>query len=131
MGKPAAKQGDNVVAADMHIVLIPTPGGPVPVPLPHPFSGQLDSGLSSDVNVQGMAAAVMGSKASNMPPHIPLGGPFQSAPKNQAEIMLGSATVSINGKPAARLGDPVLTCNDPIDVPVGQLIAVSTVIIGG
>jgi uncharacterized Zn-binding protein involved in type VI secretion len=131
MGKPAAKQGDQVIGTDIHIIMIPTPGGPVPVPLPHIFSGQLDSALSADVNIEGKAAATQGSKAGNTPPHIPLGGPFQTPPKNQAEIMLGSATVSINGKPAARLGDLTLTCNDPADMPVGQLIAVSTVMIGG
>ena len=37
MGQPAAKQGDKVVATDIHIVNIPSPGGPVPTPLPHPF----------------------------------------------------------------------------------------------
>ena len=44
---------------------------------------------------------------------------------------MGSTTVNINGKPAARLGDSALTCNDPADAPVGQIIAVSTVLIGG
>jgi uncharacterized Zn-binding protein involved in type VI secretion len=39
--------------------------------------------------------------------------------------------VNINGKPAARMGDIALTCNDPSDLPVGQVIAVSTVMIGG
>jgi len=131
MGKPAAKQGDQIVGTDIHIVMIPTPGGPVPTPLPSPFVGQLDKALSTDVQIQGMPAAVQGSKASNMPPHIPIGGPFQSPPKNQAEVLIGSATVMINGKPAARMSDPALTCNDPADLPAGQVIAVSTVFIGG
>ena len=131
MGKPAAKQGDQVVATDIHIIMIPSPGGPVPTPLPHPFAGQLDNALSSDVNIDGMPAATQGSKASNMPPHIPSGGPFQTPPKNQAEIMLGSMTVMINGKPAARMGDTALTCNDPSDLPNGQVIAASSVMIGG
>ena len=131
MGKPAAKQGDQIIGTDIHIVLIPTPGGPLPTPLPSPFVGRLDNALSSDVNVQGMPAAMQGSKASNMPPHIPAGGPFQTPPKNQGEVLLGSATVMINGKPAARMGDPALTCNDPADLPAGQVVAVSTVFIGG
>ena len=58
MGQPAAKQGDQVVATDTHIVMIPSPGGPVPTPLPHPFVGQLDGSLSSDVNIEGKPAAV-------------------------------------------------------------------------
>ncbi|WP_395475366.1 PAAR domain-containing protein [Saccharopolyspora spinosa] len=45
--------------------------------------------------------------------------------------MVGSLTVRINGKPAARAGDPVLTCNDPVDLPVGRVLAVGTVRIGG
>ncbi len=131
MSKPAAKQGDQIIATDIHIVMIPTPGGPVPTPLPTPFSGQLDNSLSSDVNIEGKPAAVQGSKASNMPPHIPAGGPFQSPPKDQAEVLTGSATVLINGKPVARMGDTALTCNDPVDLPVGQVIAVSSVLVGG
>ena len=84
MANPAAKQGDQIVATDIHIVMIPTPGGP-----------------------------------------------FQTPPKNRGEVFMGSTTVNINGKPAARMGDPALTCNDPADQPVGQVIAVSTVMIGG
>jgi len=131
MGQPAAKQGDRVVATDTHIVMIPTPGGPVPTPLPHPFLGVLDGGLSADVEVEGKAAAVQGSTATNSPAHVPQGGPFQSPPKNRGEVLVGSATVLVNGKPAARNADPAMTCNDPADLPVGQVVAVSTVLIGG
>jgi uncharacterized Zn-binding protein involved in type VI secretion len=131
MGKPAAKQGDKVIATDTHIVMIPSPGGPIPTPLPHPFSGQLDGDLSSDVKIEGKPAAVQGSTASNVPSHVPQGGPFQMPPKNKATVLLGSATVLINGKPAARVGDTALTCNDPADLPVGQIVGSSTVLIGG
>jgi uncharacterized Zn-binding protein involved in type VI secretion len=131
MGQPAAKKGDKVIATDIHIVMIPSPGGPIPTPLPHPFVGMLDGQLSTDVNIQGQPAAVKGSTASNQPAHIPQGGPFQSPPKNRGEVMLGSATVKINGKLAARNGDTALTCNDPSDLPAGQVIAVGTVMIGG
>ena len=44
---------------------------------------------------------------------------------------MGSMSVKIGGQQAARNGDPVKTCNDPADVPVGQIIAVGTVMIGG
>ncbi len=131
MGQPAAKQGDRVVATDVHIVMIPSPGGPIPTPLPHPFVGMLDGALSSDVNIQGKPAAVQGSTASNTPSHIPQGGPFQSPPANKATIQLGSGTVLINGKPAARTGDTALTCNDPADLPAGTVVAAGTVLIGG
>lgn len=130
MGQPAAKQGDKVVAVDTHIVMIPTPGGEVPTPLPHPFNGIITGGLSSNVKIQGMPAATLNSTADNMPPHIPQGGRFQTPPKNKGQIITGSATVFINGKPAARNGDTAMTCNDPVDAPVGKVIAVSTVMIG-
>ncbi len=131
MGQPAAKQSDQVIATDIHIVMIPSPGGPVPTPLPHPFTGMLDNGLSQNVNVQGMPAAVQGSTATNTPAHIPQGGPFQKPPSNQATVQMGSGTVMINGKPAARNGDTCLTCNDPADLPAGTIVAASTVMIGG
>lgn len=131
MGQPAAKQGDRVIATDTHIIMVPTPGGPVPTPLPHPFTGQIDGSLSSNVNIQGKPAATQGSTATNTPSHVPQGGPFQKPPTNKATIMLGSATVFINSKPAARNGDKAMTCNDPADMPVGTVMAVGTVNIGG
>jgi len=129
---PAAKQGDQIVAIDIHIVMVPSPGGPVPTPLPHPFNGIINGSLSSNVNVMGMPAATFGSTANNQPPHIPTppGTAFQIPPTNQATIMGGSATVFINGKPAARAGDPAQTCADPAPNPGGQVIAVGTVMIG-
>jgi uncharacterized Zn-binding protein involved in type VI secretion len=131
MGQPAAKQGDTIVAVDIHIIMIPTPGGPVPTPLPHPFNGMINGGLSANVKIGGMPAATLGSTADNLPPHIPQGGPFQRPPTNKATIIKGSATVMINKKPAARMGDTAMTCNDPADLPVGNVIAVGTVLIGG
>jgi len=130
MGMPAAKQGDQIVAVDIHIIMIPSPGGPVPTPLPHPFTGMIAGGLSANVKIMGMPAATLGSTANNLPPHIPQGGPFQKPPMNKATIIIGSPTVLINGKPAARNGDTALTCNDPVDLPVGKIIAIGTVIIG-
>lgn len=131
MGQPAAKKGDQIIATDIHIVMIPSPGGPIPTPLPNPFTGMIDGALSSDVKIQGQPAAVEGSTATNQPSHIPAGGPFQKPPSNKATIQLGSATVKINGKPAARNGDIAITCGDPADLPAGTVMAVSTVSIGG
>jgi uncharacterized Zn-binding protein involved in type VI secretion len=132
MGQPAAKQGDRIVATDTHIVLVPVGTGFMPTPLPHPFLGLINGGLSSDVNIMGMPAATVGSSADNAPPHLPTppGTAFQRPPANRGTISVGSATVFINGKMAARNGDPAMTCNDPIDVPVGQVVAVGTVMIG-
>ena len=132
MGQPAAKQGDQIIAVDTHIVLVPSPSGSVPTPLPHPFSGMLNNGLSTNVKIMGKPAAVVGSTADNSPPHVALapGVSFQKPPTNKATIQMGSATVMINGKPAARNGDTALTCNDPSDLPNGTVIAVGTVLIG-
>jgi len=131
MGQPAAKQGDQVMATDTHIIMIPSASGAVPTPLPHPFNGMLDGSLSGDVNVEGKPAAVQGSTATNTPSHVPQGGPFQKPPSNRATVQLGSGTVFINGKPAARNGDKAMTCNDPADLPAGTIVAAGTVFIGG
>ena len=131
MSAPAAKEGDRIVGVDIHIINIPSPGGPVPTPLPHPFAGVLDGELSSDVNIEGKAAATEGSTATNTPGHIPQGGPFQSPPSDEAKILMGSSSVFINGKAAARAGDTAETCNDPSNLPAGTVVAVGTVFIGG
>ncbi len=130
MGQPAAKQGDKIMATDTHIIMVPSPGGPVPTPLPHPFNGVIDGNLSQNVKIMGRPAATVGSTATNLPPHIPQGGPFQKPPTNRGQIIVGSPTVFINGKMAARNGDKAMTCNDPVDLPVGTVMAVGTVFIG-
>jgi uncharacterized Zn-binding protein involved in type VI secretion len=99
--------------------------------VPHPFSGIIDGALSSDVNIEGSAAATVDSTATNTPPHVPIGGSFVNPPSNKAKITTGSGTVKINGKKAARAGDTAETCNDPKDAPVGTVVAVSKVNIGG
>lgn len=131
MGMPAAKQGDQVIATDIHVQMVPSPGGPVPTPLPSPFVGTLDGELSSDVKIAGMAAATVGSTATNTPAHIPTAGPFQSPPADKGTVKTGSSSVFINGKAAARMGDTAMTCNDPSDLPGGTVIAAGTVFIGG
>ncbi len=129
MGQPAAKQGDRVIALDPHLI---QPPGPVsPVMVPHPFSGILNGNLSPTVKIQGRAAATVDSTATNTPPHVPIGGTFVNPPTNRATVVLGSATVKINDKAAARMGDRADTCNDADIQAGGQIVAVSTVLIGG
>ncbi|MDX2161453.1 MAG: PAAR domain-containing protein [bacterium] len=131
-GMPAAKMGDKVIGMDTHIIMIPAPPGPpVPTPLPHPFNGTLMQNLSTNVMIEKKPAATVGSIALNVPPHIPQGGPFQIPPTNQGNVIIGSATVLINGKPAARNGDTVMTCNDPAPAPTSKiLVPTGTVLIG-
>lgn len=117
MGQPAAKKGDQITAMHMHMVLVAP--GPVPTPTPFPFAGQIDDGLSTDVNIEGQPAATKDSTASNQPQHIAAAGSFAMAPSNKAQIMSGSSSVNINGKPAARMGDPASAC----DLPGAQVVA--------
>jgi uncharacterized Zn-binding protein involved in type VI secretion len=130
MGEMAAKEGDHIIAVDTHIVLVPSPGGPIPTPLPNPFDGLINGNLSTDVRIMGLFAATVGSTAENIPPHIPEEGTFEVPPTDQGEIITGSESVMINGRPAARNGDTAMTCNDPVDLPVGRVIAEGTVLIG-
>ena len=118
------------MGVDTHIVLVPTPGGPAPTPVPMPFSGKLSQALSATTFVDNEAAAVKGSVAQNQPQHVPTGGPFETPPSNRGEIQTGSATVHIDNKAVARAGDAALTCNDPADAPNGVVIAQGTVFAG-
>lgn len=131
MGQPAAKAGDRIVATDTHIVMVPVGPGVVPVPFPHLFDGKLNASLSPDVKIMGAAAATVGSKAANTVAHVPTspGISFQRAPANQGHVKVGSSSVRINKKAAARHGDIAETCNDPQDAPVGHVIAGGSVFI--
>ena len=128
MGMPAAKEGDQIVATDMHMVILPAPP---PVLMPFPFTGKLNGALSSDVKIMGKPAATVDSTGDNSPAHVaPPGASFQTPPANKGTVKMGSATVKINGKAAARNGDVAETCNDPANLPVGTVVAAGTVMIG-
>lgn len=133
MGQAAARQDDQVIGSDTHIVIVPAGSAQVPTPLPHPFKGKISGGTIATVKIAGASAAVVGSTADNTPAHSPTppGISFQKPPGNKATLQAGSGTVKIGGKAAARNGDIALTCNDPADVPVGSIIAVGAVFIGG
>lgn len=124
MPQPVARQGDPVTGTDVHIVLVPSPGGPVPTPTPLPFAGTITSGTVSDVLVGGAPAAVVGSTAQASPPHLPPPGTsFANPPTNSGRVLVGSTTVLAGGKQLARLGDPVSTCNDPVEAPTSSITA--------
>lgn len=127
MGMPAAKKGDRIVGVDMHMVQLPNA---VVTTVPMPFNGIIDNGLSSDVYIGGQPAATVDSTATNTPSHIPTGGTFVNQPSNKATIKIGSTSVYINNKAAARSGDTANTCNDPSDLPSGSVVAAGTVFIG-
>jgi hypothetical protein len=112
MSRIAAKLGDRVVGFDIHIVMIPSPGGPVPTPVPMPFNGKLVDGLSTSVCIDNAPAAVEGSGALNNPPHVPAGGPFQNPPSNRATVCGGSSSVYIESRRAAGALHPADTCTE-------------------
>jgi uncharacterized Zn-binding protein involved in type VI secretion len=121
-----------VIAVDTHIVMVPA-AAPVPTPLPHAFSGTINGGVVPTVKIGGQPAAVVGSTASNHPPHVftPPGVSFQVPPQDQGTVQIGSATVKIGGKAAARNGDGVVTCDDVAPTaPKGQIVTAGTVLIG-
>jgi uncharacterized Zn-binding protein involved in type VI secretion len=132
-GLPAAHRNDQVTGIDTHVVMVPSPSGSVPTPLPHPFSGKLAEQLSSDVLIEGERAATVGSVAPNRPVHVPTppGTSFQRTPSNRGTVSDGSRSVLINGKKAARLGDPVRTCNDPTDRDAARILSGSTKVLIG
>ena len=119
MGQPAARQNDQVTGIDTHLC-VPPSGPPVPTPLP--FTSLLVSALSTDVFINQLPAATQDSICQHTPPHIPPPPTtFSKPPTNQGKVLIGSQTVLVNNKPLARVGDAVMTCNDPVDAPVGTI----------
>ncbi|MGH8930855.1 MAG: PAAR domain-containing protein [Egibacteraceae bacterium] len=129
MGTPAAVMGDRIVAT-CAIHLIPgAAGAPVKSP-PLSFSSPLRQGLATKVLIGGKPAAVQGSSGLNQPSHAGLhaSDPFTVAMTQQGTVALGSATVLIENKPAAKTGSPCTVCGQ---MP-GELIgSAATVLIGG
>ena len=115
-GKQMAAQDDRVMGMDVHIMVIPSGPSTTTAPLPHPFMGKLDDGLSDDVSIGDKKAALKGSKAKHDDSmHMQLPGTikFQNNPKKEGEVTGGtSPTVKINGKETAVIGSLVTTCND-------------------
>jgi uncharacterized Zn-binding protein involved in type VI secretion len=130
MGQPAARQGDKVIGLDLHLVVVPGAGSSS---LPHPFSGTITSETVAAVKIAGAAAATVGSVATNSPAHVPTppGTSFVTPPANRGEVSAGSTSVTIGGKAAARLGDPVRTCNDPTDADTSAITSGATTVMIG
>jgi uncharacterized Zn-binding protein involved in type VI secretion len=95
-----------------------------------PFSAPVTTGLATKVLIGGKPAAVAGAWGLNAPPHVGLhaSDPFMAPPMQKGTIVSGSATVLIEGKPAAKVGSPCTMC---LGLP-GQLVGTAaTVLIGG
>jgi uncharacterized Zn-binding protein involved in type VI secretion len=130
MGQPAAVMGDKIVGVcSVHLIPNPATGIPQPAP-PMPFQAPLVQDLATKTMIAGKPAALAGSSGLNMPPHVGLhpADAFMVPVQQKGTVVVGSATVMIEGKPAARTGDQVIMC---AGVP-GQLIgSAATVLIGG
>jgi len=114
----AAKHLDPVLGIDVHIVMIPSPAGPIPTPIPHPFSGMLFDPLDyipmvgATVLINGLPRAHAGTAVLAMPVHVPMGGVFLKPPANEGEMYMGSSTVIVDGEPMSYAALPVLSCSD-------------------
>jgi len=104
-----ARRADTVLATDTHVVN----GATVKLP----FVGPLTVGLVESVLVNGRAIAVDGSIALNMPPPHP--------GSNQGRVV-AARNVTAGGRPVACVGDKAITCNQPVDLPVGTVSTGST-----
>ena len=142
----AAKFGDVVLGVDLHMVMVPTPAGPVPTPLPHPFVGvvwdpvgAVVGGIfgSGVVHVNGIhcgstGRGVRGAKHIPTPPGVSFAP--NDVPGNDGSIVMGSKTVHFGGSSAARKGSMISTCNFPVNLPTSLCLALplgNPVIVGG
>jgi uncharacterized Zn-binding protein involved in type VI secretion len=116
--------GDKITATCVHPV--PAAAG-APVPTAMPFSAMLLQSLATSVLIEGKAAAVVGSAGLNVPPHVGISDAFSPPNLQRGTVLGGSATVLIEGQPAARTGSPAKACLVP-----GTLTGTATtVLIGG
>jgi uncharacterized Zn-binding protein involved in type VI secretion len=113
MGTPAASMGDSVLGSCLHTYqsTTPSPGGPVPTPVPMtlPFQGKIIGPCAPTVLIGGKPASVLMDNVVNTSVHPPMGGAATPGPPippatNKAVIIMGSPTVLICNKPAIRTG---------------------------
>lgn len=128
MGAPAIVMGDKITGqCPNHLMPNPATGAPQPSP-PLPFSAPLTMGLATKTMIGGKFAAVAGSSGLNTPPHVGLhpSDPYLAPPTEIGQVVMGSATVLIEGKGAATAQSSCTCCVVP-----GTLVpTVATVLIG-
>jgi RHS repeat-associated protein len=157
----ASTWGDLVVGLDLHMVLVPTPGGPVPTLLPHPHLGMTGDPVGAVVSAmiaplaslatEGKLAAPGGAVLVNGLPvmttadlsrnapllrHQPMppGTSFVSPPSGEGIHDLGSLTVAAHGAARVRGGELVRTCGDPAGLPTSTVVPIPKgrpVMVGG
>ncbi|MFL5346270.1 MAG: DUF6531 domain-containing protein [Hyalangium sp.] len=134
---------DPVLGVDTHIVLVPTPAGPVPTPVPMPFVGMVfdPAGLAIGaaigmatgggpglVLVNSMPVTNAGTNVTNTltMPHLPVPGVAfaKGLPGNDAELFFGSLNVNLAGSLGVRLGEIAMSCSDPVRLPTSVVLAI-------
>ena len=123
MGVPAGILGDKIVGlCPAHLAVGPL-GAPIKAP-PLPFAAPVMLMPAMTVTIMNKAALTVGSKGFNLPPHIPPAihpaDPSMPPPMQFGVVLMGSPTVLIEGKPAAKMGSKASLC---AGLPQGQLIA--------
>ena len=87
----------------------PTPAGPVPIPYPNIGQSADTSGGPTTITIDGSMPMVKGAKYSTTTGDEAgsAGGVISSATKGEAEFMMYSFDVMMEGNNACRLGDPM------------------------
>jgi len=139
---------DVVVGIDFHIEIVPTPA-PTPTPFPHPhcsvvwdpvgyvmgeitgmaFAAVVGAPIqpAGPVLVGGSMGTVAGDAASMPIKHIliPPGTTFVvGLPPSDADLVVGSQTVTFRGSSAVRAGEVALPCSEPLPLPTGSVVPV-------
>src|SRR5262245_47143238 len=136
----AAKQGDLVIGVDTHLVMVPSPLGPILTPLPHVFPGVVYDPLGLTIAAASVGLGIGGGVLINGSPvantgmevrgerHLPTPPGTSFAPSDQPDhtgtIVTGSKTVSMGGASCARLTSLVSSCNFPLNLPTSTCLAV-------
>jgi RHS repeat-associated protein len=142
---------DLVIGVDIHNHLVPTPAGPVPMPLPQPYVGLVGNpaGLmvslvqdlaislvqsgslqlpTGPVLVNGFPATTTAESARNLPVllHLPMppGVSHVKPPTGSASFPLGVLKVSFAGNSAIRLSDMARSCADPVPMPTSKVVVI-------
>jgi len=104
------KQSGGMSMVFPDVCKTPTPGGPIPIPYPNIGMASNTSGGPSKVTIDGQMPMVKGAKytmTSGDEAGNAGGGVMSSSFKGEAEFMMYSFDVKLEGKNACRLGDPM------------------------
>lgn len=114
MGAPAVVANDRIVGMCAIHQIPAAAGAPTPAP-PMPFSAPLIKALATSVLIKGKPAVVVGSSGLNVPPHVGLhaSDPYMVPTMQEGRVTSGSATVLIEGKPAATSSSSCTLCATP------------------